>query len=59
LKVKLSRIFKNNFTCTKCLILLLHVNEILIFLRFQFNGALKNTYVLLIFGSYNHNISNF
>jgi hypothetical protein len=43
LKVELSRILKNISTCTKCLILQngLHVNEILIFLRFQFNGALK------------------
>jgi hypothetical protein len=37
----------------------LHVDEILIFLRFQFSGALKNIYVLLNYGCYNHNISNF
>jgi hypothetical protein len=59
LKVRLSRILKNVFTCTKCPILQngLHVDEILILKFFQFNGTLKDTYVLSNYGCYNHNIS--
>ncbi len=61
LKVGLSRIFKNVSTCTKCHILQngLHIDEILILLKFQLNGALKYTYVLSHYGCYNHNISNY
>jgi hypothetical protein len=61
LKVGLSRILKNVFTCTKCLILqnVLHVDEILILKKFQFSGVLRNTYVLSNYGCYNHNISNY
>ncbi len=61
LKVELSKFFKNIFTCTKCSILQngLHVDEILIVLKFQLNGALKNTYVLSNYECYNHNISKF
>jgi hypothetical protein len=58
-KIRLSKIFKNVSTCTKCPILQngLHVDEILIFLKFQFNGTLKDIYVLSNYGCYNHNIS--
>jgi hypothetical protein len=61
LKVEWSRIFKNVSTSTKCFILQngLHVNEILIFLKFKFSGSLKDTYVLSNYGFYNHNISNY
>jgi hypothetical protein len=61
LKVELSKKNLNISTCTKCPILQngLHVDEILIFLRFQFSGTLKNTNVLLYYGCYNHNTSNF
>jgi hypothetical protein len=45
----------------RCLILQngLHVDEILIFFKFQINGALKNTYVLSNYACYNQNISKF
>jgi hypothetical protein len=61
LKITLNRIFLNISTCTKCLILQngLHVNDLLIFLKLQLSGALKNTYVLSNYECYNHNISNF
>jgi hypothetical protein len=61
LKVGLSKTFLNVSTCTKCSILQngLHVDEILIFLKFQLSGALKDTYVLSNYGCYNHNISNY
>jgi len=61
LKIELSRIFLNDFTCTKSWILQngLHVNEILIFKKNQLSGALKNTYVLSNYGCYNHDISIF
>ncbi len=61
LKGNLNRTFLNASTCTRCSILQneLHVNEILIFLKFQVNGALKYTYVLSNYACYNHNISNF
>jgi len=60
LKIRLNRILKNVSTCTKCPIVQngLHVDEILIFLKFQFNGTLKDTYVLSNYGCYNHNISS-
>jgi hypothetical protein len=40
LKVELSRIFKNAFTCTRCQILQngLHVDEILILKKIQVSG---------------------
>jgi hypothetical protein len=59
LKVELSRILKDVFICIKCLILQngLLVDEIYIFLKFQFNGALKDNYVLSNYACYNHNIS--
>ncbi len=59
LKVELSRIFLNASTCTRCLILQNgpDVDEILIFQKFQVNGALKDTYVLLNYACYNYNIS--
>jgi hypothetical protein len=43
LKVKLDRILKKNYTCTKCLILQngLNVDEILILKNFQLSRALK------------------
>jgi hypothetical protein len=58
LKVELSIIFKNISTCTKCLILQMGymLMKYYYFLRFQFSGSLKNTYVLLNYGCYNHNI---
>jgi len=61
LKVELSRIFKNVFTCTRCQILQngLHVDEILIKKKIQVSGALKDTYILSNYVCYNHNISNF
>jgi len=61
LKVGLSRIKKNVSTCTKYPILQngLHVDETLIFLKIQFSGALKYTYVLSNYGCYNYNISNY
>jgi hypothetical protein len=61
LKIGLSRIFKNVFTCTKCPILQngLHVDEILIFLKFQFSEVQKDTYVLSNYGCFNRNISNY
>jgi hypothetical protein len=61
LKVELSRIKKNASTCTRCSILQngLHVDEILIFQKFQVNGALKYIYVLLSYACYNYNISKF
>jgi hypothetical protein len=61
LKVELSRIIKIIYTLKKCLILQngLHVNEILIFKKIQFSGAVKNTYVLSNYGCYIHNISSF
>jgi hypothetical protein len=37
----------------------LHVDEILIFKKFQISGALKNIYVLSNYECYNHNIFNF
>jgi hypothetical protein len=37
----------------------LHVDEILIFKKFQISGALKNIYVLSKHECYNHNIFNF
>ncbi len=48
LKIELSRLLKNISSCIKCPILQngLNENEILIFLNFELNGALKNTYVL-------------
>jgi hypothetical protein len=48
LKVELNIYFKNDSTCIRCPILQngWHVDEILIFLKFQINGALKDTYVL-------------
>jgi hypothetical protein len=54
------KFFKNS-TCIKCLILQnkRHVNEILIFFKFQVKGALKDTYVLSTYACYNHNISKF
>jgi hypothetical protein len=61
LKLELSRFFLNVYICTKCSILQngLHVDEMLIFKKFQLSGALKDTYVLSNYGCYNHNISNF
>jgi hypothetical protein len=61
LKVELNRIKKIISICTKCPILQngLHVNEILIFKKFQLSEALKHTYVLSNYECYNHNISNF
>jgi hypothetical protein len=61
LKVKWSRNFKDVSTCTKCPILQngLHVNEILLFLNFQVNGALKDIYVLSNYACYDHNILKF
>ncbi len=61
LKIKLSRIFKNISTCTKCSILQngLHVDEMFIFFKFQLRGAIKNIYVLSKYGCYNHNVSKF
>jgi len=61
LKVELSRIFKNVFTCMRCQILQngLHVDEILIKKKIQVSGALKDTYILSNYVCYNHNISNF
>jgi hypothetical protein len=58
LKVKLSRIFFNISTYTKCSILQngLHVDEILIFKKIQRNGALKTIYVLSNYECCNHNI---
>jgi len=31
----------------------------LVYISFQFSGALKDTYVLSNYGCYNHNISNY
>ncbi len=49
-KVDGSLLLVKRITCS-------HVDEILIFLKFQLNGALKN--VLSNYECYNHNISNF
>jgi len=58
LKVELSKVSLNNYTCTKCPILQngLHVDEILIFKQFQLSRALKDTYVLSNYECYNHNM---
>jgi hypothetical protein len=60
LKVELSIDLKNISTCTKCLILQngLHVDEILIFKKFQFSGTLKNNCVSSNNEFYYYNISN-
>jgi hypothetical protein len=54
LKVDVSRIFLMHLL-TRCPISQngIHVNEILIFFKFQIHGALKNTYVLSNYASYN------
>jgi hypothetical protein len=59
LKIELSIILKIISTCTKCPVLQngVHVDEILIFKKFQLRGALKDTYVLSNYESYNRNIS--
>jgi hypothetical protein len=59
LKVKLSKFFKNASTYTRCPILQngLHVDEILIFQKFQVNEALKGIYELSNYACYNYNIS--
>jgi hypothetical protein len=60
LKVELNRIEKK-INCTKCPILQNgpHVDEILIFKKFELSGALQNTCVLSNYERYNHNISIF
>jgi len=60
LKVDVSRIFLNASTCTMFdLTKWVTCNGILIFFKFQINGALKNTYVLSNYACYNQNISKF
>jgi hypothetical protein len=61
LKVNLNTFFKNASTSTICPILQneLQVDEILIYIKFQVNEDLKDTYVLSNYAFYNHNISNF
>jgi hypothetical protein len=60
LEIELSRILQNIFTYTNYPILQngLHIDEILIFLKIQLNGTLKNTYIISNFECYNHNTSN-
>jgi len=61
LKIELNRIFKIISNHSKCLILQngLHVDEILIFKKFQLSGTIKNNSVFSNYEFYNHNISKF
>jgi len=61
LKVDLSKEKINASFCTRCLILQngLHVDEILIYKKYQVTMSLKYIYVLSNYAYYDHNISNF